>query len=175
MYACSGILFNHESPRRGETFVTRKITRFLAKKYLGSKDILYLGNLNAKRDWGHAKDFVEMQWRILQTKKPDDYVIATGKTYTVKEFIETACKFIGYKIFWKGKGLKEIGFIINKKNKKETIIKIDKKYFRPNEVDYLRGDARKAYKKLNFKPKYNFEKLVKEMMAEDISSFRSKV
>jgi GDPmannose 4,6-dehydratase len=175
IFACNGILFNHESPRRGETFVTRKITRFLAKKYLGSKDILYLGNLNAKRDWGHAKDFVEMQWRILQTKKPDDYVIATGKTYTVREFIETACKFIGFKIFWKGKGLKEIGYIINKNNKKDTIIKIDKKYFRPNEVDYLRGDARKAYKKLNFKPKYNFEKLVKEMMAEDISSLRNMV
>ena len=174
IFACNGILFNHESPRRGETFVTRKITRFLAKKYLGSKEILYLGNLNAKRDWGHAKDFVEMQWRILQTKKPEDYVIATGKTYTVRQFVEMACKHIGFKIFWKGKGLKEQGYIINNKNKKEVIIKIDKKYFRPNEVEYLKGDASKAYKKLNFRPKYNFEELVKEMMEEDISSLKRK-
>lgn len=168
IFACNGILFNHESPRRGETFVTRKITRFLAKKYLGSKEILYLGNLNAKRDWGHAKDFVEMQWRILQASKPDDYVIATGKTYTVKQFVEIACKFINIKIHWSGKGLNEIGYFYDKNKKKQILVKIDQKYFRPNEVDYLKGDSKKAYKRFNFKPKYNFRSLVKEMMMNDI-------
>ncbi len=173
IFACNGILFNHESPRRGETFVTRKITRFLARRYLGSKEILYLGNIYAKRDWGHAKDFVEMQWRILQAKKPEDYVIATGETHTVKEFIETACKIINIKLLWKGKGLNEIGYFINKNKKKEILVRIDKKYFRPNEVDYLKGDYRKAFKKLKFKPKYDFYSLVKEMMLEDISLIKN--
>ena len=167
IFACNGILFNHESPRRGETFVTRKITRFLTRKKLGSKDLLYLGNLNAKRDWGHAKDYVEMQWRILQQKFPEDYVIATGETYTVREFINTAGKFLNMKIYWKGKGLKETGYIYENA-KKKIIIKIDKKYFRPNEVDYLRGSSKKARKKLNFKPKYNFQRLVKDMIDEDL-------
>ena len=167
IFACNGILFNDESPRRGETFVTRKITRFLTRKKLGSKERLYLGNLDAKRDWGHAKDYVEMQWRILQQKKPDDYVIATGKTHTVREFVNTAGKILGMKIYWNGKDLNEVGYI-KKNGKKEIIIKIDKKYFRPNEVDYLKGNAKKAYKKFNFKPKYSFLDLVKDMIKEDL-------
>ena len=167
IFASNGILFNHESPRRGETFVTRKITRFLTRKKMGSKEIMYLGNLNAKRDWGHAKDYVEMQWRILQQKKPDDFVIATGEAYSVKQFIDVAAKILGFKIMWKGKGLKEQCYLI-KSNKKELIIKIDKKYFRPNEVNYLKGDAKKAFKKLNFKPIFSFKELVKDMVLSDL-------
>ena len=167
IFACNGILFNHESPRRGETFVTRKITRFLTKKKLGSKEILYLGNLNAKRDWGHAKDYTEMQWRILQQKKPCDYVIATGQAYSVRQFIDIASRYLGIKIFWKGKGLNEAGYI-KKNGKNEAIIKIDKNYFRPNEVDYLRGNATKAFKDLNFKPKFSFQELVKDMINGDL-------
>ena len=167
IFACNGILFNHESPRRGETFVTRKITRFLTKKKLGSKEILYLGNLNAKRDWGHAKDYTEMQWRILQQKQPCDYVIATGQAYSVRQFIDIASRYLGIKIFWKGKGLNEAGYI-KKNGKNEVIIKIDKNYFRPNEVDYLRGNATKAFKDLNFKPKFSFQELVKDMINGDL-------
>ena len=129
-FACNGILFNHESPRRGETFVTRKITMYLAKKFLGSKDILYLGNLNAQRDWGHAKDYTEMQWKILQQKKADDYVIATGKTTSVREFVNECCRYLKLNILWEGKGINEKAFIL-KNGKKELIIKIDKKYYRP--------------------------------------------
>jgi GDPmannose 4,6-dehydratase len=167
IFASNGILFNHESPRRGETFVTRKITRFLTRKKLGSNETLYLGNINAKRDWGHAKDYVEMQWRLLQQKKPDDFVIATGEAYSVKQFIDIAAKFLKLKIIWKGKGLKEQGFIVHN-NKRELIIKIDKKYFRPNEVHYLKGDSKKAYKKLKFKPKFSFRDLVKDMIENDL-------
>jgi GDPmannose 4,6-dehydratase len=167
LFASNGILFNHESPRRGETFVTRKITRFLTRKKLGSKEILYLGNINAKRDWGHAKDYVEMQWRLLQQKKPDDFVIATGEAYSVKQFIDTASKVLDFKIIWKGKGLKEQGYLVNK-GKKELIIKIDKKYFRPNEVNYLKGNAKKAFKKLKFKPKFTFKGLVRDMVMSDL-------
>ncbi len=167
LFACNGILFNHESPRRGETFVTRKITRFLTRRKLGSNEILYLGNLNAKRDWGHAEDYVEMQWRILQQKKPENYVIATGSTHTVREFILLAGKLLNMKIYWSGKGLKEVGYIYED-NRKKIIIKIDKKYFRPNEVDYLRGNPEKAQKKLNFKPKYSFTNLVKDMIDGDL-------
>ncbi len=167
IFACNGILFNHESPRRGETFVTRKITRFLTKKKLGFKDILYLGNLNAKRDWGHAIDYTEMQWRILQQKKPKDYIIATGQAYSVKQFVEIASNYLGLKIFWSGKGLNEIGYIVRNK-KKEIIIRIDKNYFRPNEVNYLRGNAGKAYKELNFSPKFSFRDLVKDMIDSDL-------
>jgi GDPmannose 4,6-dehydratase len=167
IFACNGILFNHESPRRGETFVTRKITRFLTKKKLGSKEILYLGNLNAKRDWGHAIDYTEMQWRILQQKKPNDYVIATGQAYSVREFINIASKYLKMKIFWRGKGLKEEGYIKNN-GKNETIIKIDKNYFRPNEVEYLRGNAKKAFKDLNFKPKFSFKDLIQDMLDGDM-------
>ena len=167
IFACNGILFNHESPRRGETFVTRKITRFLARKKLGSKEILYLGNLNAKRDWGHAKDYTEMQWRVLQQKKPDDFVVATGQAFSVRQFVEIASNYLNLKIYWQGKGLKEVGYL-KKGSKKEVIIKIDKNYFRPNEVEYLRGDARKAFRVLKFKPKYSFKNLVKDMIESDL-------
>ena len=167
IFACNGILFNHESPRRGETFVTRKITRFLTRKKHGSKETLYLGNLNARRDWGHAKDYTEMQWRIMQQKKPKDYVIATGHAYSVKQFVNIAADYLGMKILWSGKGLNEIGYTFNK-NKKEILIKIDKKYFRPNEVEYLKGDASKALKDLKFKPKYSFKALVEDMIDSDL-------
>ena len=166
-YACNGILFNHESPRRGETFVTRKITMYFAKKILGSKDILYLGNLNAKRDWGHAKDYTEMQWKILQQSKPDDYVIATGKTTSVREFINLCCKYLKLRIIWTGKGIREKAYLI-KNGKKELIIKIDKKYYRPLEKDYLKGDPKKAFKKLNYKLKNDLKDLVKDMIDSDI-------
>ena len=167
MFACNGILFNHESPRRGETFVTRKITMFLAKKKLGAKGILYLGNINAKRDWGHAKDYIEMQWKILQQKKPEDYVIATGKSHSVKDFVNEACKYLNMKISWSGKGLNTKAYYhIN--GKKELLIKVDKKYFRPLDIDYLRGDATKAFEKLNFKFKYSFKDLIKEMIDHDL-------
>ena len=174
IFACNGILFNHESPRRGETFVTRKITRFLTRKILGSKDILYLGNLNAKRDWGHAADYVEMQWRILQQKKPEDFVVATGNAYSVKQFIETCAKILKIKIIWQGKGINEKAYFINN-NKKELLIKVDKRDFRPNEVHYLKGDARKAFKKLRFKPKFNFKDLVEDMLKHDLELARSEL
>ena len=174
LFACNGILFNHESPRRGETFVTRKITRFLTRRKMGSKEILYLGNINAKRDWGHAKDYVEMQWKLLQQKKPDDFVIATGEAHSVKQFIDTAAKILNFKIIWKGKGLKEQGYLVNK-NKKELIIKIDKKYFRPNEVEYLKGDSNKAFKKLNFKAKFSFKDLVKDMIRSDLEIAKKEI
>jgi len=173
-YACNGILFNHESPRRGETFVTRKITMFFAKKILGSKEILYLGNLNAKRDWGHAKDYTEMQWKILQQKRPEDFVIATGKTTSVRDFINECCKYLNLKILWTGEGLKEKAYLIKDK-KKELIIKIDKKYFRPLEIDYLKGDPKKAFKKLNYKLKHNLKDLVKDMLLSDINKLKKKI
>ena len=141
LFASTGILFNHESSRRGETFVTRKITRFLTRKKFRLSEKLYLGNLYAKRDWGHAKDYVEMQWRILQQRKPDDFIISTGRSYSVKEFINAACKRLNFTIKWKGKGLNEKAILINSKKKNEVIIKVDKKYFRPLEVNYLRGDS----------------------------------
>jgi len=170
-FACNGILFNHESPRRGETFVTRKITMYLAKKFLGSKDILYLGNLNAQRDWGHAKDYTEMQWKILQQKKADDYVIATGQTTSVREFVNQCCRYLKLKILWEGKGINEKAFIL-KNGKKELIIKIDKKYYRPLEIDYLKGDPRKAFKVLKYKLKNNLKDLVKDMIDSDIKLLR---
>ena len=173
IFASNGILFNHESPRRGETFVTRKITRFLTRKKLGSKEILYLGNLNAKRDWGHAKDYTEMQWRILQQKKPDDFVVATGQAFSVRQFVEIASNYLNLKIFWQGHGLNEVGYL-KKGSKKEIIIKIDKKYFRPNEVQYLRGDARKAFRVLKFKPKYSFKDLVKDILENDLIEAKKK-
>ena len=173
-YACNGILFNHESPRRGETFVTRKITMYFAKKILGSNDILYLGNLNAKRDWGHAKDYTEMQWKILQQPLADDYVIATGKTTSVREFINLCCKYLKLKIIWEGKGIKEKAYII-KAGKKELIIKIDKKYYRPLEIDYLKGDPKKAFKKLNYTLKHNLQDLVKDMIDSDINLAKKKI
>ena len=167
LFACNGILFNHESPRRGETFVTRKITRFLTRWIYGLEKTLYLGNIYAVRDWGHAKDYVEMQWKIMQQKKADDYVIATGAICSVKDFVNQCCKFLNIKIYWRGKNLKEYGYtFIN--NKKSIIIKIDKNYFRPLDVDYLRGDSSKAIKKLKFKPKYKLKDLIKEMLESDL-------
>ena len=171
-FACNGILFNHESPRRGETFVTRKITMFFAKKILGSKEILCLGNLNAKRDWGHAKDYVEMQWKILQRPKSDDFVIATGKTCTVRDFVNECCSYLKLNIQWVGKGLNEKCYLINN-NKKELLIKVDKKYFRPLEIDYLKGDPKKAFKELNYKLKHSFKDLVKDMLDSDIKKLQN--
>ena len=163
IYACNGILFNHESPVRGETFVTRKITRGLARIKLGVQKDLYLGNLNALRDWGHAKDYVEAQWLMLQQKNPEDFVIATGKQYSVRDFINLASKNLDMKIDWRGKDLEEVGFC----NGKE-IIKVDPRYFRPTEVETLLGDASKAKEKLNWAPKISFAQLVKEMVDEDL-------
>jgi GDPmannose 4,6-dehydratase len=160
LHASSGILFNHESPRRGETFVTRKITRGLSRISTGEQDILYLGNLNAKRDWGHAKDFVEAMWLMLQQDKPDDYVIATGEQYSVKEFVEAAAPYFGMKIEWMGEGLDEVGFDWNTKR---PVIKVNPKYFRPAEVETLLGDASKAKKNLGWAPKISFEQLVEDM------------
>ena len=160
MYACTGILFNHESPRRGETFVTRKITRALSKISVGLQDCLYLGNLNAKRDWGHAKDFVEAMWLMLQQNEPDDYVIATGVQYSVREFVEEAAPYFGMKIVWEGEGLNEVGI---DKNTGNTIIRVDSKYFRPAEVETLLGDASKAKEKLGWEPKTSFKQLVEDM------------
>jgi GDPmannose 4,6-dehydratase len=175
IHASNGILFNHESPRRGETFVTRKITLGLTRIALGLEKCLYLGNIYSLRDWGHAKDYAEMQWKILQQKNPDDYVIATGRQYSVKFFTEQCCRFLGIKIYWKGKGLKEAAYIKDYNNKRfptlfksKKIIQVDKKYFRPNDVEYLKGNASKAIKKLNWKPKINIYQLVNEMMSEDL-------
>lgn len=167
IFASNGILFNHESPRRGETFVTRKVTRFLVRKKIGAKGFLYLGNINSQRDWGHAKDYIEMQWKILQRNKPDDYIIATGVTHSVKDFIEECCKYLKMKIIWNGKGVSEKGFWINN-GKKELIIKVDKRYFRPLDINYLRGDPKKAFKELNFKLKYTFKMLVRDMLDSDM-------
>jgi len=163
IYACNGILFNHESPVRGETFVTRKITRALTRIKLGSEKNLYLGNLNAKRDWGHAKDFVEAQWLMLQQQQPEDFVIATGKQHSVRDFINEVAKNLDMNILWKGKNLEEVGSY-----KGKDIIKVDPRYFRPTEVEALLGDASKAKVKLNWAPKISFEQLVKEMTNEDL-------
>jgi GDPmannose 4,6-dehydratase len=170
IFACNGILFNHESPRRGETFVTRKITRGLARIMAGKDECLYLGNLDAKRDWGYAKDYVEGMWRMLQQKTPDDYVLATGETHSVREFIEECAKILKIDLKWKGKGRNEIGY--DNKTKK-TIIKIDPKYYRPAEVDLLLGDPKKAEKKLKWKPKTKFKELVKIMIEEDLKKEKS--
>ena len=160
MYACSGILFNHESPRRGETFVTRKITRGLSRISNGLQDCLYLGNLDAKRDWGHAKDFVEAMWLMLQQDEPDDYVIATGVQYSVKDFIEEAAPYFGMNIVWLNEGLDTVGY---DRNSKKTVIRVDPKYFRPAEVETLLGDASKANEKLGWEPKISFKQLVEDM------------
>ena len=168
LFACNGILFNHESPRRGETFVTRKITIGLTRIKLGLQKKIILGNLNAKRDWGHAKDYVEAQWLILQQPRPDDYVIATGKNYTVKEFITKCAKILKIKIYWKGQGIKTKAY----DEKGNCIIECSKKYFRPAEVDTLLGDCTKAKKILKWKPKISFENLVKEMINCDLQKAR---
>tara|TARA_B100000945_G_scaffold270024_1_gene231189 strand:- start:145 stop:1224 length:1080 start_codon:yes stop_codon:yes gene_type:complete len=163
IFACNGILFNHESPVRGETFVTRKITRALAKIKLGLQNCLYLGNLNAKRDWGHAKDYVEMQWLMLQQEIPEDFVIASGIQYSVRDFINQTAKVLNMNIKWEGTGINEIGYWEN-----QEIIKVDPRYFRATEVETLLGDASKAKKSLGWEPKITFEKLVEEMTLSDL-------
>ena len=165
IFAVNGILFNHEGPRRGETFVSRKITRAVAEIYKNKRKFFTLGNLNAKRDWGSAKDYVESMWLMLRAKKPSDYVISTGKSYTVKNFVEEAFKYIKIKIVWKGKGLKEVG--VNDKTG-QIYVKVDPVYFRPTDVDELRGDSSKAKRELNWKPKTNFKNLVSEMVESDL-------
>ena len=160
LYACTGILFNHESPRRGETFVTRKITRGLKAIFEKKQNILYLGNLDAKRDWGHAKDYVRAMWLMLQQEVPDDYVISTGEQYSVREFVEKAASYFGFDIGWYGQGEDEIGL---DKNTKKTIIAINSKYYRPTEVETLLGDSRKAKEKIGWEPEISFDNLVKEM------------
>jgi len=166
MYACNGILFNHESPRRGETFVTRKITRALARIKLGLQECLYLGNLNAKRDWGHAKDYVEMQWLMLQQEQPEDFVIATGKQYSVRDFVNIAAAELGISITWKGEGVNEKGYDVEGR----CIVAVDPRYFRPTEVETLLGDPTKAREKLGWTPKISFQQLVSEMVREDLNS-----
>ena len=172
IFACNGILFNHESPRRGETFVTRKITRGLSRIETGLESCIYLGNLDAKRDWGHAKDYIEMQWLMLQQEKPEDFVIATGVTETVRKFIEICAKKLKWNtkdnespIIWEGNGINEIG---RRADTKDIVIRVDKRYFMPTEVDILVGDAHKAFKKLGWKPKINLEELIDEMIAKDL-------
>ena len=164
LHANSGILFNHESPRRGETFVTRKITRGLSSISTGQQDILYLGNLNAKRDWGHAKDFVEAMWLMLQQDEPDDYVIATGEQYSVKDFIEEAAPYFGMRIVWDGEGVDEVGYDRHSGN---PIVKVNSKYFRPAEVETLLGDSSKAKKQLGWEPKISFRELVEDMCVNE--------
>jgi GDPmannose 4,6-dehydratase len=169
IYACNGILFNHESPIRGETFVTRKITRAMARIYAGLQECLYIGNLNARRDWGHARDYVEMQWLMLQQDTPDDYVIATGEQHSVKEFIELTASELGLSIRWEGEGVNERG--INPANGK-TIVAVDPKYFRPTEVETLLGDPSKAKSRLGWVPKISFAELVREMVQSDLEDAR---
>jgi len=176
MYACNGILFNHESPLRGETFVTRKITRAIARIALGLQDTLYLGNMDSLRDWGHAKDYVEMQWLMLQQEHAEDFVIATGVQYSVRQFVDRAAGELGIGIEWKGQGEKEEGFVASVSNgelkveKGQRIVAVDSRYFRPAEVETLLGDPTKAKQKLGWVPKITFEELVSEMVTEDLKS-----
>ena len=165
IYACNGILFNHESPLRGETFVTRKITRALARISLGAQDCLYLGNMDAKRDWGHAKDYVRMQWLMLQQEKAEDFVIATGEQYSVREFVEIACTKLGLTVTWRGEGAEEKGYDTDG----NRIVAVDAKYFRPTEVETLLGDATKAKTLLGWEPEISFDQLVTEMVDYDIA------
>ena len=168
IFACNGILFNHESPLRGETFVTQKIVSGLCKISLLGKGKLYLGNLYAKRDWGHAKDYVVAMWKMLQQKKPNDYVIASGKQYSVKYFVNLICKILKLKIEWKGKGLSEKAYLNGK-----VIISIDKKYFRPTEVESLLGNSKKARKELKWKPIYNIQSLAQDMVDHEIKKINA--
>lgn len=172
MFACSGILFNHESPRRGETFVTRKVTRGLARIKLGLDSTIYMGNLDSKRDWGYAKDYVEAMWLMLQQDKPDDFVIATGETHTVRELIELSAKQLGWKIKWRGSELEEEGY---DEKTGTVLVKIDPQYFRPAEVDLLLGDCSKAKRVLGWKPSVNFEQLIKLMTEADLENERKHV
>jgi len=171
MFACNGILFNHESPRRGETFVTRKITRAVAKITLGQQKTLELGNIDSKRDWGHAKDYVEAMWLMLQQEKPEDFVISTGVATSVRDFVELAFQHVGIDILWEGKGVDEVG-----KDKKtgEILIKINPKYYRPTEVEFLLGDCTKAKERLKWEPKYDLKLLVKDMMEQDLILMKDK-
>ena len=177
MYACNGILFNHESPLRGETFVTRKITRAVAKMALGLQDCVFMGNIDSKRDWGHAKDYVRGMWLMLQQEKPEDFVLATGVTTSIRDFISMACREVGVEVEYKGKGVDEIGCVKSSKNDSyafkigQPILKIDPKYFRPTEVDLLIGDPSKAKAKLGWEPEYDLSALVKEMVAADLKLF----
>jgi GDPmannose 4,6-dehydratase len=170
IFACNGILFNHESPKRGETFVSRKITRAVARIKVGLQDVLYMGNLDAKRDWGHAKDYVYMQWLMLQQDEPDDYVIATGVQYSVRRCIELAAENVGIKIQWQGRGLDEKGIDADTGR---VIVTVDPRYFRPTEVDTLLGDPTKAKEKLGWKPKISFEEMIAEMVQSDLEAARS--
>ena len=179
MFICNGILFNHESKRRGETFVTRKITRAISSIAYGLENCLYLGNLDAKRDWGHARDYVEMQWLMLQANKPDDYVISTGIQTSVRKFVEKSCKHIGVQLKWIGKGKREKGIVTKVDNNKapgiknnQTIIRVDKRYYRPSEVNDLLGDSSKARRKLKWKPRINLDKLIAEMMRSDLEKVK---
>jgi GDPmannose 4,6-dehydratase len=165
LYACNGILFNHESPVRGETFVTRKITRALARIKLGLQDKLYLGNLDAKRDWGHARDYVEMQWLMLQQDEPEDFVIATGVQYSVRDFVNAAARDLGIKLEWRGEGVEEKGY---DRATGRCIVEVDPRYFRPAEVETLLGDPSKAKEKLGWSPQTSFQQLVAEMVREDL-------
>ncbi len=177
MYACNGILFNHESPLRGETFVTRKITRALSRIALGLQDCLYLGNMSAKRDWGHARDYVEMQWLMLQQDQPEDFVIATGFQYSVRDFVNAAADELGMSVRWQGEGLEEICTVLNAgphtgTKSGQVIVRVDPRYFRPTEVETLLGDASKAHAKLGWKPVTTFAQLVKEMVQADLNANR---
>ena len=169
IYACNGILFNHESPLRGETFVTRKITRALARISLGTQDCLYLGNMDAKRDWGHAKDYVRMQWLMLQQEEADDFVIATGEQYSVREFVEIGCKKLGMSVTWQGTGVDEKGYDANG----QCIVAVDPQYFRPTEVEALLGDAGKAKQQLSWEPEITFDELVTEMIEYDLAEAKN--
>ena len=171
IFGCNGILFNHESPRRGETFVTKKIIRALVKIKMGKQKKLYLGNLDSKRDWGHAKDYVLAMWKILQQKKPDDFVIATGKQLSIRQFINLVAKKLNFNIVWKGKGINEKGFDLNTK---KNIIMIDKNYIRPLDVNTLLGNAAKARKQLSWKPKINIHQLIEEMISEEVNILNAK-
>ena len=172
IYACNGILFNHESPNRGETFVTRKITRALARINLGLQEKLYLGNLDAKRDWGHARDYVEMQWLMLQQDKPEDFVIATGVQYSVRDFVDAAARELKMEIRWENQGVNEKGYWVNRGagNPDIPIVEVDPRYFRPTEVETLLGDPTKAKEKLGWQPRTTFAELVAEMVREDLNS-----
>ncbi|MCC5941050.1 MAG: GDP-mannose 4,6-dehydratase [Balneolaceae bacterium] len=183
IYTCNGILFNHESPRRGETFVTRKITRAASKIALGLQDQLYIGNMDAKRDWGHAKDYVEAMWLMLQQDEPEDFVIATGITTSVRDFIKMAFAEVGITLAFKGEGVDEIGVVEKVSDIKEisttdqvksgdVLVKVDPRYFRPTEVDLLIGDPTKAKTRLGWKPKYNLQKLIEDMVSSDVDLFR---
>lgn len=178
MFACNGILFNHESPLRGETFVTRKITRAVAKIVLGMQEVLYLGNLHAKRDWGHAKDYVELMWKILQYHQPEDWVIATGVSTSVRDFVKMSFKEAGVEVEFSGEGADEVGKVVSVNHPGiqlqpgQTVVKVDAKYFRPTEVDYLIGDATKAKTLLGWTPTYDVDMLCKEMMQSDLQLFR---